>query len=214
VRATGAESRLDGVIEASWLAALLVVPVAVAPHHAFPFPHPKASLLIACALLGTVAWVAKLLAGGAPFRPLNCPRVVTGGVRRLLLGMGVTAISLVVSTLFSIAPHLAWWGQDPRAMGAVTQLAIVIQSPSPHSAIISQGQGMFTSRSNSLDSGQASHLHWADCTSRCAASQLAIVIPSPGPHGAVIFQGQAVRRSTANSLFSGQAGHQHRDVFL
>jgi O-Antigen ligase len=117
--------RLDGVIEASWLAALLLAPVVMAPHHAQPYSPPKAAFVNAFALLGVGAWAVKALTGGPLWHPLGARGRAAAALRRLFLGLGLSAVALGVAAGLSIAPRVAWLGADPRALGAVARLSIL-----------------------------------------------------------------------------------------
>ena len=107
-----------GVIESGWLAALVLVPLYFNSHSARPFDEGKVALLrsIAVVMLAALAmW--SLGAWHGTDRPLW----------RIPLVKPVLALSAAygLSTIFSIAPRVSFWGAYVRAQGVYTWLSFV-----------------------------------------------------------------------------------------
>ncbi|MFH1176724.1 MAG: hypothetical protein V1750_04890, partial [Acidobacteriota bacterium] len=135
-------SLCEAVVEAGWLAALLVTPLFFNVHSARIFEPEKASLLCALSLVMAAAWLAKVACGGRAFRPAGDaegrPSPGTpGGGSSWPLGRRWLAIPLLgpvllyllaqlVAGAFSIAPRLSWWGSFYRMQGMLTTLSYLL----------------------------------------------------------------------------------------
>ena len=105
----------DGVLEAGWLLALLVVPVFFDVHTDHPFEPEKAMVVRVLALLMAAAGLVRALEHWRRWRrpswaPLAAP-----------VALYVRAAAL--STGLSRAPRLSLWGSEARGEGLVTLLA-------------------------------------------------------------------------------------------
>ncbi|MFQ5745382.1 MAG: O-antigen ligase family protein, partial [Acidobacteriota bacterium] len=112
-----AEHLCEGLIEAGWLVALIVIPLHFNVYSNTSFEPDKAVMLRSLALLMLGAWAVKLLLGGWT-RP-------SGGVHSLVkqplvLATFATVASFTASTIFSLAPRLSWLGSYDRQQGALT----------------------------------------------------------------------------------------------
>lgn len=118
-----------GVLEACWLAALVVTPLVFNPFSSRIFEPEKAFVLRALALLAVSAWAVGVAAGGRLALPLGDRR------RRLVMwGFVLPSLALLVVTLvsswWSVAPRISFWGSYNRAQGAATLIAYVVLAAS------------------------------------------------------------------------------------
>jgi O-antigen ligase len=113
--ATALSRFCDGVLECGWLAALALVPLFFDPDLSVVFEPEKVGLLRTLALVMALAWLIKLLEEGlGGIRP--------GALARLPLFVPATSLlaMYVLSSTFSLAPRLSWWGSYAREQGAYT----------------------------------------------------------------------------------------------
>ncbi len=120
----------DGIIEAGWLAAVVVVPLFFNIYSSRVFEPDKISLLRSIALLMIAAWLVKVMeelidrgrttpAGGeggvsAFFRlPLVLPTLLLVGV-------------YVLTTITSVVPRISFWGSYQRLQGTYTLFSYVV----------------------------------------------------------------------------------------
>lgn len=120
----------DGILEAAWLAAVIVTPVFYNIYSSRIFEPDKATLLRSLALVILAAWLvkpvtqpglAKIRESTLGGRPLSNWK---DWVRFPLLGP-VAAYFLVylIATLFSVSPRISFWGSYQRLQGTYTALA-------------------------------------------------------------------------------------------
>lgn len=119
----------DGVMEAAWLAAVVVLPVYFNLYSSRIFEPDKIALLRSLALIVLAAWLVKIIAGGktgvlgeanaaSSWRSfIDIPLV-----KPALALLGVT----LLATGFSLAPRISWWGSYQRLQGAFSTLAFLI----------------------------------------------------------------------------------------
>ena len=118
------EAMAEAVIEASWLAAVLLVPSFFNPFSGRSFEPDRAVLLLLLVTIGVAAWVGKVVAGGRAAAPL--PEGTGGGAwRALRWAVPAVAAAVAVSTALSPEPRTSWWGSFARGYGTVTQLALL-----------------------------------------------------------------------------------------
>ncbi len=112
----GTSSLSKRVIEAGWLVLAAGLPLFTAPWGRNSFELPKALLLWSAVAVMGAAW----LAGCRRYpRPLQQARDLRAAWGALAL---VTAVSIVLSTLFSVNPLLSVQGSYDRMQGAITLL--------------------------------------------------------------------------------------------
>lgn len=132
----------ESVIEAGWLAALIVTPLFFNVYSSRVFEPDKISLLRTIALMMLLAYLVKLADGGQLWLPgtSSDPQLSGAGdaspegvaparwlVRTpLLLPVVLLIAAYAVSTLFSIAPRVSWWGSYQRLQGTYTFLSYII----------------------------------------------------------------------------------------
>ena len=137
----------EAVIEAGWLAALVVSPLFFNVFSSRVFEPDKVSLIRTIALVMLLAWLIKIGNGGAPWASAYVP---DDGVDRdinadgsgattaltwrrvwqipFLLPILLLVLAYSVSTLFSVAPFVSWWGSYQRLQGTYTFFSYVLIS--------------------------------------------------------------------------------------
>lgn len=122
-RATRLHHFCGGLMEACWLAAVVLVPLAYNPHGVAAFQPFKMAVVRLIALILATAWAVRLAGGGGGFsfagkRP--------AGLNALLLGVAGLALAQVFSTILSIDPMQSLWGFSPMRWGFVSFLAELV----------------------------------------------------------------------------------------
>lgn len=123
-------SRLaDGVMEASWLLALVVTPLFFNIYSSRVFEPDKITLLRSLALVALVAWLIKLISQGGPrFEVARSHYATLAGLYRAPLVAPVLGLILVylIATIFSVAPHASLYGSYQRLQGTFTTFSYLI----------------------------------------------------------------------------------------
>ncbi len=137
----------DKILEAGWLAALIVAPLFFDVYSSRVFEPDKISLVRSLALLMIVAWVVKQIETGmrTSFResirtlsrdnPRASPRAssdpsTTGlpprdDARPLMLPTLAVFAVYIIATVFSVAPEVSFWGSYQRLQGAYTTFSYI-----------------------------------------------------------------------------------------
>src|SRR5512135_567894 len=113
------------LIEAGWLAALIVTPLFFNVYSSRVFEPDKISLLRSIAILMATAWIIRRLESGIP-------RVSPGELVRtwsrenpFIVPTGVIVIVYIIATIFSVAPVVSLWGSYQRMQGAYTTFSYI-----------------------------------------------------------------------------------------
>ena len=114
---TGAARFADGLLEAGWLLALLLVPVFFDVYSRHPFDPDKAMVLRLIALVMAAAGLVRAVEGWRGWRRPRAPLAVP-----VLIYFGAACLS----TALSIAPRLSLWGSYVRGEGLVTLASYVV----------------------------------------------------------------------------------------
>ena len=119
----------EGVMEAAWLAAIIVVPLFFNVYSSRIFEPDKIALLRTLALLILGAWVVKLVSEGGIHRD----GALTGAdwwknllKTPLVLPVAALVVVYLVSTAFSVAPRISFWGSYQRLQGTYTTLSYLV----------------------------------------------------------------------------------------
>jgi tetratricopeptide (TPR) repeat protein len=116
-----------GLIEAGWLAALTVAPLFFNVFSSRVFEPDKISLIRTLALVILVAWAVRWVNSGRLWLPggaeteIDLPKHTP-----FLLPMGLLVIAYLVSTLFSVAPFVSWFGSYQRLQGTYSFLSYIV----------------------------------------------------------------------------------------
>jgi len=121
----------ERVIEAGWLAAVIVVPLFFDVYSSRVFEPDKLSLLRSIALVMIVAWLVRLLEGRLRTREQDSSLEQDGGVLGFLRLPLVIPTLMVVSvhtltTITSVVPGVSFWGSYQRLQGTYTFLSYVV----------------------------------------------------------------------------------------
>ena len=114
---TGAARFADGILEAGWLLALLLVPAFFDVYSPHPFDPDKAMVLRVIALVMAAAGLVRAVEAPRRWTWLRAPLGVP-----VLIYVGAAALS----TALSIAPRLSLWGSYVRGEGLVTLASYVV----------------------------------------------------------------------------------------
>ena len=116
----------DAIIEAGWLAALVVTPLFFNTFSSRVFEPDKLHLLRSLALVMAVAWVIQLLDAGFGRQP-GAPSL---GVRLRATPLALPALLLVgsylLSTALSLVPRISFFGSYVRMQGTFTFLSYIV----------------------------------------------------------------------------------------
>jgi tetratricopeptide (TPR) repeat protein len=119
----------DGIMEAAWLAAMILVPVFFNIYSSRIFEPDKISLLRSLALLILAAWIIKLIEESG-IRWQNIQRGenwrATLSSIPLLLPVMALAIAFLISTIFSVTPRISLWGSYQRLQGTYTMFSYLV----------------------------------------------------------------------------------------
>jgi len=119
----------DGIIEAGWLAAVIVVPVFFNVYSSRIFEPDKITLLRTIALVILAAWIVKLLDQGG-FQWDLVPKGTSWfkTVRQIPLIVPVLAVAIVyiIATVFSVTPRVSLLGSYQRLQGTYTTFSYLV----------------------------------------------------------------------------------------
>src|SRR3990172_5402288 len=118
-----------GIIEAAWLAAVILVPVFFNIYSSRIFEPDKITLLRSLALLILGAWLVKLIEEGSATWDRLQPE---GSKLRFIVRFPMVAPTLalgilyIVSTIFSVTPRVSILGSYQRLQGTYTTLSYIV----------------------------------------------------------------------------------------
>lgn len=120
-----------GVIEGSWLVAVITIPLFFNVYSSRIFEPDKASLLRIFVLIGLAAWILKSIdeyINQESKSPVASLKVFLNTQLRKPVILAIVGLGLVylVSTILSISPSTSLWGSYQRSQGLFTILAYLI----------------------------------------------------------------------------------------
>ncbi len=118
----------DGLLEAGWLAAVIVTPLFFNIHSSRVFEPDKLTLLRSIAVLMSAAWLVKFVdqMGWRSLNWLDWRDEDSIWRMPLVLPIFLIAIVYLVSTIFSITPNASWAGSYQRLQGTYTTLSYIV----------------------------------------------------------------------------------------
>ncbi|HLF28889.1 MAG TPA: tetratricopeptide repeat protein [Anaerolineae bacterium] len=125
----------DKIIEASWLAAVVLTPLFFNIYSSRVFEPDKLTLLRSIALIMIAAWIVRTieeraaLGKGGHAEPGNGNRALFNGVTwrtPLILPTLVLVIVYLIATVLSVAPHTSFFGSYQRLQGAYTTFSYIV----------------------------------------------------------------------------------------
>ncbi|MFZ1752551.1 MAG: tetratricopeptide repeat protein [Caldilineaceae bacterium] len=137
------QSWCEHIIEAGWLAALIVAPLFFNVFSSRVFEPDKISLVRSISLVMLLAYLIRLADGGPFWLPAHSasteetqPDVPDSGSSQsgfarfiripLLLPLILLITSYIISTALSVAPSVSWWGSYQRLQGTYSYFSYII----------------------------------------------------------------------------------------
>ncbi len=115
----------DKLLEASWLAALLVAPLFFDVYSSRVFEPDKISFVRSLALVMIAAWLIRLIEAGVTG---TSPGQALRSIRHqnpLVLATLAVVIAYLISTVFSLVPAVSFWGSYQRLQGTYTTFSYI-----------------------------------------------------------------------------------------
>lgn len=119
----------DGIMEAAWLAAIIVVPIFFNIYSSRIFEPDKITLLRTLALLMLGTWIVKLVEqGGIQWTKIERKESFFKSILNIpmLLPALALAVVYIISTIFSVSPRVSLFGSYQRLQGTYTTLSYLI----------------------------------------------------------------------------------------
>lgn len=118
----------DGLMEAAWLAAIILSPLFFNKYSSRIFEPDKATLLRSIALVILLAWCVKLINQFFSSKDEKRDLINIQSFLKIPLVIPVSFLTIVyiIATIFSVTPRISFWGSYQRLQGLYTFLAYVI----------------------------------------------------------------------------------------
>ncbi|MCP4362228.1 MAG: hypothetical protein GY796_29830, partial [Chloroflexi bacterium] len=116
----------EGIMEAAWLAAVIVVPVFFNIYSSRIFEPDKLALLRSLALIILGAWLVKIVDEGGVLREKNVPWHKAIWQVPIVPQVVLLAIIYIIATIFSVTPRVSLWGSYQRLQGTYTTLSYMV----------------------------------------------------------------------------------------
>ncbi len=119
----------EGLIEAAWLAAVIVVPIFFNVYSSRIFEPDKITLLRTLVLVILAAWLVKIIEEGRiRWERLQPEESLFKTILRtpLMIPVVSMAVLYIISSLFSISPSTSFWGSYQRLQGTYTTFSYLI----------------------------------------------------------------------------------------
>ena len=121
----------NGVMEAAWLAAVILVPLFFNIYSSRIFEPDKIALLRSLALLSLAAWLVKLVEErGVHWDQLRPPPEQSNLLAFLKIPLVAPALAMglvyLLATIFSVTPAVSLWGSYQRLQGTYTTLSYLV----------------------------------------------------------------------------------------
>jgi len=113
----------DGIMEASWLAAIVSAPLFFNKYSSRIFEPDKATLIRSLALIILAAWIIKLANQGSRNKKVGLIEIIKNPI---ILPSIILAFVYILSTIFSVAPRISFWGSYVRLQGFYTTISYLI----------------------------------------------------------------------------------------
>lgn len=119
----------EGLMEAAWLAAVILTPLFFNIYSSRIFEPEKLALLRSLALIILACWLIIRIETGKTSAELSRQNVEgwKSWLRQpLVLPAIAVAVVVILSTIFSVTPAISFWGSYPRLQGAYTTLSYLV----------------------------------------------------------------------------------------
>ena len=115
----------DKLLEAGWLAALVVAPLFFDVYSSRVFEPDKISLVRSLALLMIAAWLVRRIENGMPRAPIAETLRTSARENPLVLPTLAIVVVYIIATIFSVAPAISFLGSYQRLQGTYTTLSYI-----------------------------------------------------------------------------------------
>jgi tetratricopeptide (TPR) repeat protein len=119
----------EGVMEAAWLAAIILVPLFFNVFSSRIFEPDKITILRSLAWLILAAWLVKLVENrGFHWEKIELKGGVVKTILRIPLMIPVIALISIylIATIFSVSPSTSFWGSYQRLQGTYTTFSYIV----------------------------------------------------------------------------------------
>ncbi|MBI5651265.1 MAG: tetratricopeptide repeat protein [Chloroflexi bacterium] len=116
----------DQLLEAGWLAALVIAPLYFNIYSSRVFEPDKASLLRSLALAMIAAWIVRRIEAGFLRAPLGATLRAWTRENPLLLPTLAILLAYLLATIFSVAPNVSFWGSYQRLQGTYSTFSYIV----------------------------------------------------------------------------------------
>jgi len=118
----------DGILEITWLVAIIVVPVFFNIYSSRIFEPDKLTLLRSLTLIMLATWIIKLLEQGTSQKDSHITSKWFKSIVKipLIIPVLATAIVYIIATIFSVTPATSLWGSYQRLQGTYTTFSYFI----------------------------------------------------------------------------------------
>ena len=116
----------EKLLEAGWLAAIIVAPLYFDVYTSRVFEPDKGSLVRSLALLMAGAWLVKRIEAGLPKTSLGESMRAAWRENPLILPTLAVVFVYILSTILSVAPNVTFWGSYQRLQGTYTTLSYIV----------------------------------------------------------------------------------------
>jgi tetratricopeptide (TPR) repeat protein/O-antigen ligase len=118
----------EGVMEAAWLAAIVLTPLFFNKYSSRIFEPDKATLLRTLALIMLLAWCLKLVDHSLTRNQNHTEKFSFKNLVNIPLALPVLFLTFVyiIATILSVTPRISFWGSYQRLQGMYTTFAYVV----------------------------------------------------------------------------------------
>ncbi len=116
----------DKLLEAGWLAALIVAPLFFNVYSSRVFEPDKIALVRSIALVMIIAWLVKRIDAGLPAGSLADAARATLQSNPLILPTLAIVVAYIIATIFSVAPNVSFWGSYQRLQGTYSTFSYIV----------------------------------------------------------------------------------------
>ena len=119
---------IDGILEAGWLAAIIVTPLFFNIYSSRVFEPDKLTTLRSIAILMAALWLVRLVEEGVARQGRRSaePLVRLSWRTPLMLPTLLTVVAYLISTALSITPYVSFFGSYQRLQGTFTTLSYIV----------------------------------------------------------------------------------------
>ncbi len=116
----------DKLLEAGWLAALILAPLFFDVYSSRVFEPDKIALIRSIALLMVGAWIVKQIETGLPKTSLAESARALVRANPLVLPTLAVVVVYIVTTILSVASNVSFWGSYQRMQGTYTTFSYIV----------------------------------------------------------------------------------------